>query len=79
MSDLIEKVARAMYPTWWETIDTCADGPDCDSCPLDRAHSLGKARAAILAVAEWLDTQGDEQWYPGERLREQLERLRGEK
>ena len=31
------------------------------------------ARAAIKAVAEWLDTQGYEQWFPGEKLREALE------
>jgi hypothetical protein len=54
MSDLVERTARAMYPSWWETIDTCTDGAGCDSCPLDRAHSLGKARAAIKAVAEWI-------------------------
>lgn len=59
MSNLVEKVARAMYPSWWETIDTCADGVNCESCPLDRAHSLGRARAAIAAVAEWLSEDPD--------------------
>lgn len=61
MSELVEKVARAMN-----------EGEDGDLSPTDK----WLARAAIAAVAEWFDTQGDEQWYPGERLREQLEGMK---
>ena len=70
MSDLVEKVTRAIlgfdhltdqqWAPHWKAIQRSGITPP-------------KAKRAIAAVAEWLDTQGDEQWYPGERLREQLE------
>lgn len=68
MSELVENVARAAHDAQWE------DGFDrLHPNGIERALAEQVARAAIAAVAEWLDTQGDEQWYPGERLREQLD------
>lgn len=70
MSDLVENVARAIAKAYHETCRK--DDPDAEA---DLSWDMwdAEARAAIAAVAEWLDTHGDEQWYPGERLREQLE------
>ena len=65
MSDLVEHVHSAVSNVACIHKGEAVNGK-CADC--DRI-----TRAAIAAVAEWLDTQGDEQWYPGERLREQLE------
>ena len=72
MSELIEKVARAMCAHEWRRCGA-SDTLIARKVEEEWWEYEPKARAAIAAVAEWLDTQGDEQWYPGERLREQLE------
>ena len=41
--------------------------------------SRDAARAAILAVAEWLAETEERECYPLETLRAELERLRGDK
>ena len=76
MSDLIEKVARAICFERTAPACRCTKETGCQANAqslMDHTERPAQARAAIAAVAEWLDTQGDEQWYPGERLREQLE------
>ena len=68
MSELIEKVARAM----------CADaGFDPEQVmPNDGPrwrYYQPQARAAIAAVAEWLEDHGKDDWFKARHIRAQLE------
>ena len=87
MSELIEKVARAISEGDWDQapdgragqrLMQNRDGTFRDINMPSRDEYCDTARAAILAVAEWLAQSEDRECYPLETLRAELERHRKE-
>lgn len=69
MSDLVEKVARAMHshPSTFDGVRYENEEPEYRKIYED------KARAAIAAVAEWLAQSEDRECYPLQCLHNELE------
>lgn len=68
MSDLVEQTARAMCIAngGWPDEDMPNDGPRWK-------YWVPNARAAIAAVAEWLEDHGKDDWFKARHIRAQLE------
>ena len=62
MSDLVERVARIIDPAQWRMIDDYLGRPEGSALHTAgvnyRDMALTKARAAIKAVAEWIEATG---------------------
>lgn len=73
MSQLVEKVARAMCRKSWNEDYLQADMRLEDIVDGSWGEYVEEARAAIAAVAEWMMSKDGDMFYSGQRLQKQLE------
>ena len=78
MSELVEKVAREIRVATLKTVVSEITDAEIDEIFRTRLVDYDpEARAAIAAVAEWLEQDHGDDWFKARHLRAQLEQPEG--